>query len=426
MPNCTRLVLTFKHDASVPDVSVIIRRLRRSYMIGYCGLFELDHSLRLYIQTSGNAVRMTPSKVLRICQRFGAEGMPTSYKHREGTRLAEKGEFREVGAPKGPRQRTADHTPTTVNNISTTNNTHNDNRVFNDNREIHIHLNALGSEDVSHIKMEQFKSLFDGSTTEIVRRMRGVMTPVQYQRTIELAWDSLQNDLYNEQYMDASQHAAEGIPTEEDELASCHSDTNSESSEEGPPYDSIIANGALIKYDGNIHSEYNRQAKEKVRNISICDLKSSGDAVDLPAQFAQLLSENLSNCNVVHPKNAGYFEYFDGTTWVKKSTADVDTFVSVWRDKVKECFDLLGERHGDAWLGSFQASYAAIVIGKFKRRHLHKPAALLAVDNANSRIKAVESLTGKRVRRVCLEDEGESRRRKVRRNVTWGEMMNQF
>jgi len=114
----------------------------------------------------------------------------------------------------------------------------------------------------------------------------------------------------------------------------------------------------------------------------------------------------------------------------------VDTFVSVWRDKVKECFDLLVERHGDAWLNSFEAMYAANVIGKLKRRHLHKRykkfvetqvkrAALLAVDNANSRIKAVEAHTGKRVRRVCSEDEGEPRRRKVHRNVTWTELMNQ-
>ena len=178
MPNWTRLVVTFKADAPVPDVSAVYQRLRRSYMVGYCGLFELDESRRLYIQTVGRGARMTPLKVLRICESFGAEGMPTTYKHREGTMLTEKGEFRGAGAPKGSRKKTTGPTPTTINNMSTTNNTHNDHRVFNDNREIHIHLNALGSEDVSHIKMEQFKSLFDGSTEEIIGRMRGMMSPV--------------------------------------------------------------------------------------------------------------------------------------------------------------------------------------------------------------------------------------------------------
>jgi len=53
-----------------------------------------------------------------------------------------------------------------------------------------------------------------------------------------------------------------------------------------------------------------------------------------------------------------------------------------------------------------------------------KRAALLAVDNANSRIKAVQSQTGKRVRRVCsTDDEGEEgRKRKVHRNVVWEEL----
>lgn len=50
-------------------------------------------------------------------------------------------------------------------------------------------------------------------------------------------------------------------------------------------------------------------------------------------------------------------------------------------------------------------------------------AALLAVDNANSRIKAVESRTGKRVRRVFSKDEGEARKRKVHKNVSWEELI---
>lgn len=379
-----------------------------------------------------------------------------TFKSREGTLLAEKGTFREVGAPKGSRKKTADPTPSTINNISQTN-IQNDHRVFNDNRKIHIHLNALGSEDISHIKMEQFKSLFDGSAEEIVGRMRGMMSPRQYQKTIRLAWDRLQNDLYDKQCMEVAQAAAQGAadgwapPDEgqtgkepsdeappEDEIGSSESDTDSEGRDEGPAYDRVVVDGALIKYDGNPHSEYNRKDSEKVGTIAICNLKAAADAVQLPAQFAQLLSENLSNCNnIVHPKNAGYFEYFNGAMWVKKTTADVKTFVSVWEDKIKESFDLLGERHGDAWKESFQALYAANVIGKFKHRHAQKSnkkfldtqvkrAALLAVDNANSRIKAVESHTGKRVRRVFSEEDGESRQRKVHRNVKWEELMNEF
>lgn len=113
----------------------------------------------------------------------------------------------------------------------------------------------------------------------------------------------------------------------------------------------------------------NRQAKEKVAKISLCDLKAGADAIQLPTQFAELLSENLSNCNVLHLKNAGYTEHFDGQRWVKMASIEVAAIVSTWAEKFKEYFDLLGEKHGDAWLKSFEALYASNVIDKFNDRH---------------------------------------------------------
>jgi len=50
----------------------------------------------------------------------------------------------------------------------------------------------------------------------------------------------------------------------------------------------------------------------------------------------------------------------------------------------------------------------------------------VAVDNANSRIKAVESSTGKRVRRVNSKGDDEERKRKVHRNVLWNELIDKF
>lgn len=428
MPTWTRLVVAFKSDAPTPDVDEIFACLRRCYLVGYCGLYESTGQVSLYIQTISKKWRMTPSKVIRILASFGAEGTPRTFKYRNGAVFAEKGEFREAGERRkktvAPPETARSSSPTTINNIS---NIHNDHSVnFNDNRVINIHINALGSEDVSHIKMEQFKNLFEGSTEEILSRMQEMLPPKTYQQCIESAWNGLQNKLYKRKC------SGEGPPDQ------AETDTDSDAAADDElDYEDVTLYGAPIKYDSNPESDYNRKAKAKVGRISMCNLRASGAAVELPTQFAELLTQNMSNCNVLHPKNAGYFEYFNGTTWVKKATVEAETFVSVWAGKVKECFDLLGERHGDAWLNSYEAMYASIVIGKLKCQDFHqdckkymeaqiKRAALVAVDNANSRIKAVESSTGKRVRRVNSKGDDEERKRKVHRNVLWNELIDKF
>lgn len=431
MPNWSRLVVCFD---TVPDMDKVYESLRLSYRIGYCGLYkQLDDTFCIYIQTVSKQFRMVPSRVLLVCQPFGASALPTTFKSREGIFLAEKGEFRDVGAPKGPRKKISSGIDTTVNNINTAN-IRNGDQI---NREINIHLNALGSEDVSHIGMEQFKSLFEGSADDIIRQMKQTMSPEQYSNCVETAWEEVWNDLYTkkcseEAMEDARGAASSGSAKEKTALQDRVLD-------DGPGYDKIILNGQPMKYDCDVNSAYNKQAKEEVERMLILDRKAHADAVELPVKFAELLSQNLSNCNVLHSKHAGYFKYFDGIMWVTKINPQVYEIISVWENKVQECFDLLGERHGDNWLGSFEAVFASNVIAKFKCRHNRtscrgylaietraKPrrAALLAVDNANSRIKAVESRTGKRVRRVFSKHEGEAHKRKVHKNVSWEELIN--
>lgn len=507
MPSWTRLAVCFKRDCP-PDVGQIHDCLRRVYRIGYCGLYELEDSLCLYIQTMTKQARIAPAKLYCLCKPFGATALPKTYKFRDGILLAEKGQFRHAGGCKASRIQAS--TPSIVNNINKTI-IHGDQiNQYNDNREIHIHMNALGCEDVSHIKMEQFKNLFHGSTDEIIDFMKGFLSENVYRATIENAWHGLQNTLYKKKCskehektfrftdasaslgevaatdesaspgkvactdesassgqvvsMDESAFEGQGAPSpgqvvsmdasaspgqvvstdastspgqvEDDAASSASSDTDSESdyTGDGPAYDKVVVNGALIKYDSDPRSEYNKIAKEKVGRISICDLRASAAAVELPAEFAKLLMENVSNCNVLHGKNAGYFEYFDGSMWVKQANNEVDTLLSTWANKIKECFQLLGERHGADFLDSYEADFALNVMVKFKYRHLRKSykrymdtqakrAALFAIDNANSRIKAVQSQTGKRLRRVYSDDEGQARKRKVHRNVVWAELM---
>jgi len=194
MRNWARLKVSFNCD-DPPNIDQVYTCLRRAYRIGYCGLYQLEDSVCLYIQTTTKNARMVPAKVFRLCAPFGAKEPVIPFSYREGIILSEKGQFRAAGGSRLKGKQVA--TSTIVNN--TTNNIHNGdqiNQVFNDNREIHIHIHALGSEDVSHIQMEQFKSLFEGSTDDVIRQMKEITSPQNYHRFVETAWQGLRNNLY--------------------------------------------------------------------------------------------------------------------------------------------------------------------------------------------------------------------------------------
>lgn len=190
--------------------------------------------------------------MVRLLGRFGPKEVPQTFEYRDGVLIAENGEFREVGAPRGPRRRTATPTEGAVstttnsnnisNNVAGNMNIHGDHRVVN---EIHIHVNPLGHEDVSHIKMEQFKSLFDGSIDEAVGRMQEMMSPDKFQNVIDQAWIGLQNGLYRRYCEEGARGASAAA---QDATASNESDTDSE---ERDPYALLEINGEPIKYDKN-------------------------------------------------------------------------------------------------------------------------------------------------------------------------------
>jgi len=83
----------------MPDISEVFDYLRQFYRIGYCGLFDRSTHLSLYIQTTTKRARICPPKILGLLAPFGAVGMPATYGIRDGMLLAERGNFRSVGAP---------------------------------------------------------------------------------------------------------------------------------------------------------------------------------------------------------------------------------------------------------------------------------------------------------------------------------------
>ena len=424
--------------------------------IGYIGLFDRGSHLSAYIQTVAKNIRMTPAIVLRICKDFGAlEQIPATFKQREGILVSEIGLFKKPGRQKGSRNKPVNSAVDgqaggTVNNNITTNNTgsfntntHNDHSVNNVSNTIHVHINPVGSESMSHITMEQFKKAMGGGKEEIIHSMKTMMSAHDYEQVIEQAWHGLQETLYEKQWGEQLlERSAAADSTQSASGSDTESDGSSSDGQDDPTptpfqYEAIEVNGEPIKYDGQCSSEYNKEAKRKVGRMSILERSAVVKSLELPYEFAELLFENPHNANVKHPKKAGSIEYFDGEKkdWAFKPTCEVHSIVKNWGNKAKEYYALLEEKYGAEWTDTFDGFYAAQVLKmfdyhhpccskilKFLDKHVQR-CALLAIENANKKVKRVKSRTGKSMKRVLSESDFEARDKKVLRNTSWAEIM---
>lgn len=412
MSTWTRLELGFKTD-SIVEVQSVYDTLSRHYRMGYVGAFVRDSRLSVYLQTASNSVRMTPRKVFKICKALGALELPRAFKHRDGTLVSEVGVFRAFGRQRGPRKQATNPAGKTVNRSDSFNQT--DNRV---NTNVFVQINKVGEEDVSHITMEQVKKLVGGSREEVLQMMQEKLPKHVYQNIIDEMWQGLRTLLLNKEY------------------EKCE-DAGGSSDDEAPmmkPSDcmDLVVGGEPIRYDGNPHSEYNKEAKKKVATMAILERSAVEKRYSLPHQFAELLFASPHNLNVRHPSNAGYIEYFDGEMWVKEGNHKVDMIIGNWQEKAGELLRLLEMRHGSEWVGSFGEHMASTVLKYSKYEHgcfSAKPlgahvrrCALLAIDNAEERVKLLKRRTGKRLRRVLSESDFDVRGGSLLRSTTWEEL----
>lgn len=418
------------------DLQHVHTTLCHSYNIGYLGLYNRGTHMSVYIQGASKNVRMAPGKVFKICKEFGALSIPQTFKDKCGVLVTEIGVFKKGGAQKGSRKNTASSAGSAVSNTANTtnNNSHNtnSNNITNNdnsvNNTVHVHIHAVGKEDVSRITMDQFKELLGGGKEAIIEQMKKQLSGEAYQQIIEEAWHGLQKVLLEKKWNE--REAADVAQAEQGDASDEISD------DEGPMmtplrYSMLTVNGEPLKYDGQHDSEYNQQAKDKVSTMSVIERSAVAKSYDLPHEFAELMYNNPHNCNVKHATNSGSFEYFDGTRWTKKRVDKVHSLVENWGEKAKEFNDLLKERHGSEWSDSFDGTYASHVIDMFKYQHpccanilkfldTHaKQCALLAIENANKKIKDVHTRTGKRMHRVLSESDFEVRDKKVLRATSW-------
>lgn len=190
----TRLRVAFGDDVnSDVDVSEIYEALCLVYEIGFIGLFVLRDRKYLFVQTKDWRVQMTPNKVRKICCRFGHKiGKVETFSRLEGTCVEQIGTFRKTGrkaAPKGT------VTATTIDNSThITNNyiTNTDNSVTSN--TIHIHVHAVGQEDISNISLQALQDLI-GEREHILENIRSEL-PEFCAYIASRGWDEVYDRLY--------------------------------------------------------------------------------------------------------------------------------------------------------------------------------------------------------------------------------------
>lgn len=429
----TRLAVRFE-VGTVLDLDAIHDSLCRSYKIGYVGLYDCGTHGAVYIQTSTSNARMTQGKVFKICKQHGEViGEPATFKHRDGTLVSDVGQFRKSGT----------HTSST------------DSTVTDSATDIYLSIHPVGEEDLSHISLEQFKSIFGGSKEELHRHMRSqYASDNAYQNAIENSWQAVRSVLFQEhcekyhglpvtgqaEHSEAEQGEAEQGEAEQGEAEQAEESSDGDKISVEYPINppEVVAQAQLdgqpLYYDSREDSDYNRRARERVAAITMLDRYAADKSLDLPHLFGELLFANPHNVNVCYTKKSGSFEFFDGQIWRSENVAKLHIVTKNWIVKIREFYHLLEERHGEDWTDSFHGllAWKSIDMLHFwhpdcankirSKRARGKADALRVIHMANTRVRHVTSKTGKRVRRVLCDTDFEVKGKKILRRATWSDL----
>lgn len=129
-------------------------------------------------------------------------------------------------------------------------------------------------------------------------------------------------------------------------------------------------------------------------------------------QMAELLYENPHNSNVVFSVKSGHIAYLKGHSWLNMRRDEVGKIFENWKDKTKQTLAMLEKSAGEGFPQSSEAGYVSHLLGLLDDDEPVTPArqkiidrrvkqrSLTALDNLNGKIKGVQSLTGKSLKRV--------------------------
>ena len=314
------------------------------YRFGFIGIYKNDESIHLYVELQQGS-RIYHHKIISVVKILSSnlanEIKVETFTHCQGDCLYEEGILR----TRGRKQLTEKMT----NNINN-NNTHNDNSVdnsVNDNRVnnivINLHVNALGEEDISHIKEQMLSEIVKARIEEVQAEILGILSEER------CSCESSSSRFPHSSVMCNVLH--EYIHTR-------RRDNREEVSERGSDSDDSDRDDVRPICEPEEDSE--EDSKERLRAIKdlIC-WKTREEGV-FSNRFEELLYENPSNRNIKYSEGKGYFTYFDGNRFQNERKSDY--YDRVIRKRLKKSAEWMNTLKDRKEMTDFQAEYVNTAI----------------------------------------------------------------
>ena len=325
------------------QIELNLKRVKKCFNRGdifqYIGVHRSQKTNDLYIQTS-KSERMTESKIKFYLNNLGNFQGPFPFTVLEGECVESQGCVKKRG-----RENNSKVTGGKVENI--TNNINNSGNVVNNvtnNIVINLHINALGEEDISHIKEKMLSEIVKARIEEVQSEILGILSEER------CSCESSSSRFPHSSVMCNVLH--EYIHTR-------RRDNREEVSERGSDSDDSDRDDVRPTYcEPEEYSE--EDSKERLRAIKdlIC-WKTREEGV-FSNRFEELLYENPSNRNIKYSEGKGYFTYFDGNRFQNERKSDY--YDRVIRKRLKKSAEWMNTLKDRKEMTDFQAEYVNTAI----------------------------------------------------------------
>lgn len=401
----------------------IWKDIRSHYTIGFSGL--LRDGVSLFLQTSSNQTRMALGKIRKICNKHADVADVEPFDKCDGEFVVSHGELKKTG---GSRRRgchqanevddvnevhevngvckvckvckecrvknakNSKHTSTTytesfntTSHITTTNN-YNSNLTTKKTKKtktktnvIHLHINALGEEDISHITARHLDGLV-GTVDDVVGFFERNYVPNVRKKIMNREWEKFRRfarervrqwDRQQQTRDPAHKSLCESLSIKESSGDSCESE-ESDDDDLHPPAQTPLVKEEEVEillrppvYDPNSDSEGNADRKRKLLRDRLVEEAPAIRKDDFLKDFEGLIFKNPHNSNVIASTKEGYFKYFDGERWIKLYNKEFFDEVSMTR--VKKADETLQKLVKEGDLSEFTRSQVSSMVKRLFR-----------------------------------------------------------
>lgn len=446
MKKFTKIRIRFD-DESLLDFDQVLHELQQHYAIGFAGLCKGDQGVWLYIQRDINTkTSMTLGKIRNICSKVAVVVGVEPFNTFEDELIESYGTFRHVGArghlskdinrkmnaeanAQSNAESNRESKNTTKSHNTTNQNSNNSTSSHNTTTNIHLHINALGKEDTSHITKEVVEG-FVGTADQLVRRLECLHTPNYKHSLLRRKWPSYR--MYARQKVrrwDKQQRSKEpDYKSIADSVNIKPPTPASEADDEEYDHQGEILTEPPL-YDPDSDSEFNKRKKRECLRLSLLEEAPSLRRGDFLRDFEDWIYENPHNSNVIASTKEGYFKYFNGKCWTK--LYNTRFFEKVTASRILKLDEFLNTLIDQGELSEFcrkQVSQMVNILfgsdeGNELERHVRDHTettkdGILAAENQEARLAAVAKSLQQPIVRVGKVHGG------VIQNSTWEELEN--